>query len=788
MLGLGEEEIEFTTFQPPACPSEKLEEAAFDAASTLSEALGDQVCRVCRTKARASSRTAFCNACRKDVDAVFASFKKHNRVAEWKEVLKGPDDEFQKVMTETKGLLARADGKVGKGFRKNTFDVAKYLEQRRSFTGTSKGIRYKYLTFKKFVQWFMTEEGVDQATAEQEWHTRMLHPTTIHEKDENNQQMIAVVDERYLDIGEGIVNENIVQQSTKDIRKPSDERVEAMRRNLSSRLSTAGVSVDDAITSAVSQTSLVGKFDHASDLILDETPQKKKAKDDPELLEGSGSKKRKTFDVDLALSAARQAALEQVLDLRKIAQDAIGTTLAAVEDLAEGLSTSPQCHKEDQYKSFVALCTLRWKALQIASGADKAPPALWFAQAVFDRTTMQALTDFPYSATETQQSLKQFADDLRAEDWGTPCPSFHLLLSLPTLEKHAKNLGAGCTLEEDVADARSGFGVHVERFRGLVTSLTRAARQLQQTKTAKESKFKQECKRQLDAAEKLLKKKEEQDRRQAMAAAAAKTPASTPKAKANPNKKLPLVPCVFSLDLEHHPEIPQYDGTDPTFCDTANYDQPFICVDCDWIAELLPQDNHLKVASQMFMAGFLGSAPAQTTGRAHGVITLTKTTEKAIQRILPPAPLKDLKVARYTTALNCVHFFGYTHSMTHIGHETNALPSLRITLRGDRRVLLTPLRELVRWMNDDKITLQHVVDLFTADITQEKLESMLKSGVPLLTATLSSKSLIYVPAGYIVMEQCRNGGESSGLRLSVLPSEWPAASQQPHNLSLCRMQ
>jgi hypothetical protein len=109
--------------------------------------------------------------------------------------------------------------------------------------------------------------------------------------------------------------------------------------------------------------------------------------------------------------------------------------------------------------------------------------------------------------------------------------------------------------------------------------------------------------------------------------------------------------------------------------------------------------------------------------------------------------------------------FGNTATMRYIGPEFLGLPSFRVTLQGERRMVCIPLSSVLTTMADLMSEWPDMETLLDAFSKMRKVDSKLLGAV---TVTVGPGTAVYIPAGFIVMEDTVNSSPSCGMRTSLL--------------------
>jgi hypothetical protein len=204
------------------------------------------MCRVCKVEPRKSDRIIFCKKCKTKVDNCRNSYKAQNRLAEFQVAYNGDPDKFNTIVEEDAAKGGRPDGRSGKGVPRVQWDYAQYSEQQSTSAETSSGAERDYMCEVDFCEFWMKRSkcSLDEATVE--WNKRKRDPVAYHHRTckETGVMLIGVWSKQYDDARTTKKNENNLKLGMKDIKKPKDERIDALGSNLVNRLSTGGLSKD----------------------------------------------------------------------------------------------------------------------------------------------------------------------------------------------------------------------------------------------------------------------------------------------------------------------------------------------------------------------------------------------------------------------------------------------------------------------------------------------------------------------------------------------------------------
>lgn len=357
---------------------------------------------------------------------------------------------------------------------------------------------------------------------------------------------------------------------------------------------------------------------------------------------------------------------------------------------------------------------------------------------------------------ESQAALKALASTLEEAKLPWPISQFDKLLSLTSLQDHAKNIGSSITDEDSLDASKKIFMVFLDRFRSLVDAVGRAIAQLSSAKTSRESWHRAEMKKEMAAKERLARREAEKNRKRSMqeAAAAAQAAMESPQAcRTPPKRRCDATNVIVDMML---PEGEAYDIKTIKFGDLAecqedlDFDKPYIIQDIAWLKDSFSFGRDLRVGLQMFMAGFENSALAKARGRSHGDVTALSSTVAELFHLFPASRITDLGKKQFNGTLKAVHMFGYISSMRMFGLESNGLPALRLTTKGKRRITVVVMSTIVTALekvgrkpsNGTKFDVEDCERLLNKELDQHFFQQLIDNGMLVQCGLISSNTCV----------------------------------------------
>lgn len=355
---------------------------------------------------------------------------------------------------------------------------------------------------------------------------------------------------------------------------------------------------------------------------------------------------------------------------------------------------------------------------------------------------------------------------LAAKGYSAPCPGFSELHSLPSLREIVGKLAGDAENTDEVAQAVNMFSVHVDRFKMLISHMTKSVAQLDTTRCQIEKKKELDIARQ-EAAQRAAAKAATRAKQRAEAQAAKRAkPSATPVSKDGNLLTLDLGKVGVQIPCHSHEAIAQLSVKD--------YDRPLLITNVSFLSDgsLLDNDRELRMQFNLFKGGFNFSQPVKKTGRAHGPVQVAYATEKTLTNfvklsLLPSAGLST----QYKNALLQKHIFGYNDSMRHAGPETYCLDSMRLTLQGTRRVIVCHAADIVEYSTERSAcddTVEGMCMELTPSLALEQFAQVFCAERGIWFGDAGPSSALWVPAGWIVAEMPIGTDTTFGLRASLM--------------------
>ena len=589
------------------------------------------------------------------------------------------------------------------------FDIARYTETKEAHINFQKGVRWVEKTQIEFRKWYKGKVGCDDEAADDEWTQRRSENPELKAKCISTGKDTLLVAERYIDNNHCDTNRNIFSHSTKGIRQLKPDRLEHFEALVQNRMNMDGLTKgDEQLAALVAKDADMQAYCKDVEIELEPPPKPPKGKvrgrpmDVAEEFEhlfegaeaGSDGKKPKVFDAAMKIG---EAILNHKTALKDINEQAAKIFAKASEGEAEinalCQGVESDIHTTDLYEHLLKTLRVRGFAMQISRGAKL---AAWSSSTSVQSTSCES---FSATAQESQESLTQLAEALSKANMPAPINMLDRLKTLPAIRHYLATLQSGTKIddEQSVEAVKSTVNVYIERFKTLVDSCGRAVTQLTSAKATQEAKHRADVKKEAALMERLHKQEDKRKQRQAFKDAKAEAKAEVAEnAKAEKAAAEAAVEVVLAsnrrlLDMQI-PSEGRFKLHTITWADmqeaecTIDVDMPYLVVDIDQLNEVFKDDREVRVALQMFMAGFGSSAQAKKRGRAHGEINMLPKSRAIFDQLFPGAPeslLTELGQAKFTNALKTIHGFGYSSNMRWFSYGSNGLAALRITTNGE---------------------------------------------------------------------------------------------------------
>ena len=198
------------------------------------------------------------------------------------------------------------------------------------------------------------------------------------------------------------------------------------------------------------------------------------------------------------------------------------------------------------------------------------------------------------------------------------------------------------------------------------------------------------------------------------------------------------------------------------------------------LKEELAKDS-VKGFLQIFETQFPLSKQAREKGRVQSVMKVESTARlKELMMELVSGKVKVFNGDGPNSDMDCLHSYGFTSNMRYGGTEYLGLGTVRYAVKGSREVVIVNASEM--W----PLLLEHhaeeasklAADKLVANFLGEKLlhvkcddawvQALLKTGKSIMwRALVPEGSMLFVPAGVILLERSTNNCLGMGLRMAV---------------------
>jgi hypothetical protein len=200
------------------------------------------------------------------------------------------------------------------------------------------------------------------------------------------------------------------------------------------------------------------------------------------------------------------------------------------------------------------------------------------------------------------------------------------------------------------------------------------------------------------------------------------------------------------------------------------------------LAEIVDDVNFKKVAA-IFKSQFPATASATLSGRAQCPLRFEKVSviQEGLMAMMPSAVKPVSQLPRVdgslATLLSTVVLSGMTErAPTFIGFEHRCMPTIRLHLRGEREFVCVPVQALMnlRHKIDKKVGKDYSIVQLLTDVCKglqlEELAAFSEAGYSLYRAVAGPNTVVFVPAGFMIVERVIGSLPSIALKLNVLAS------------------
>ena len=208
---------------------------------------------------------------------------------------------------------------------------------------------------------------------------------------------------------------------------------------------------------------------------------------------------------------------------------------------------------------------------------------------------------------------------------------------------------------------------------------------------------------------------------------------------------------------------------------------PYLVQGADDLASIMEAGcgNILSV----FAAQFPTAQQAREKGRVQSLLKVPEAQESKMKEAVMSMTRTDVEIwgDKEFGDLSNFHLYGFMGNMIYAGPEFNSLASLRYTHRGERQVILVSFSDFWGMLSADQqqhelsgtynVT-HYLQDLLRNASSEDHFMKQLldmagKGNKVVFKGIVGPKSVLFVPAGTLVIERCLNGGINVGLRLSL---------------------
>ena len=197
-------------------------------------------------------------------------------------------------------------------------------------------------------------------------------------------------------------------------------------------------------------------------------------------------------------------------------------------------------------------------------------------------------------------------------------------------------------------------------------------------------------------------------------------------------------------------------------------------------------ESNLQSMMSVFSAQFGMTPQARASGRVQCPVKASEGSVSKIQEAF--MAVKAGEHVRLFTEDEKKNFglssdvclFGFVSGMTYSGPEYLSMANFRYSHRGERLVCLLSFNAFWDRLSAEhkgiKLSDRYNITQFIQDVLQKNdllIKNLVESaaagedGKHVWKATVTAKSVLYVPAGFLVVEQCLNNAINVGVRMSV---------------------
>lgn len=746
------------------------------------------LCKLC-VMAPKTGKQAYCKKCRSKVESAKTNAKFQDSKLGGSETpnqdqlaaLEAAKDPTRlRLMIFDFDLKTDPEGvKVGRGAaRRDDYDFCQYEEFWGSDTFVENQVKYKYLTKFKYMKHFTENEGYTPEEAKTQWERDFEGTVPRDYRGPKNEVRLKTKIDEFEVHGSRLSRGSRVTAGLKQKKNPKAEDLEAFRENLGKRHSGFDDEFFEPLGGGEALAHIPGaetKSAFMGDVSMNAgRGVKRLAVGDAESDCGSRcSKAGRLKDRESKLNTLRNACRDAVMDAITDAQ----RTLEVESGAKAGLLTEEERVQKD-YEAMMSTLDVRLAALELVIIEKPAAGhflrlfrSVGFVVEPGSEGAENFVTPERCDKYSDGDALVAFRECLAHAKKPMPICDFTSISCVSGLCARIETLAEGAETGVDLKEAKKEFLAHVERIKDLTKSVKRAADDIRQRKVAKATKEAKEAEKVLSRAAKQSKAANQQaaEAKQKVLEKAERERKAAEKREAEESVGKSTAPewKVLSANLAHHTPIPVVQAAGFSM-EQVDPGRPYVVRGVDLSKELEPYTSIVNV----WMAGFDRNEVVVAKGRAHWPLTDPKNVRQVMLKYGPPS-VTDLGDV-YGKLLTTVNLFGYSGVMKSSGGEMNSMASMRWQREGSRRVIAASVRQVVSYLREEatpKVLVPSVADVSSAlkyadDVTVTALRAR---GAHLLHASISAGDLLYVPAGYWVLEACNNMERNFGVQTSLLP-------------------
>lgn len=226
--------------------------------------------------------------------------------------------------------------------------------------------------FRSFWKAKTNSTGMEE---DEEWHRRLADPKCQVLPDPETQEDTISILCRFGELATGKRKGDFMTLGLKNMKQPKEDKVNAIRSNLETRLGVAASVAPDAVGQALFKSDkILSRFDKGGDLMTEAAKKGSPAKRGKTSLAGLevGST---ALRVEWLVSKQRTAAEQTLLSSRTQALAAIQKTSSVVLAIDEAMQKGEKVHNATVYKSLLSTVRKRRDSLWIAFGRKAPAPA-----------------------------------------------------------------------------------------------------------------------------------------------------------------------------------------------------------------------------------------------------------------------------------------------------------------------------------------------------------------------------------------------------------------------------